>query len=215
MAKNKSLFEDVVQYFSSSDTQIYINNILATEVESIQFSYSSSHVPFYGYRSLVFDAAPLSRVAVQGSITLNYVGNAYLTGLLAGDIVENFVNKDNKDKSAVQFVNSEDFLQMTDTQLKLLRDDSRETIDTHRELFNDVLSKSRPEMTLGPVDIKIVDNTRFAERQTDIYRTTFEDNPHHQIQTLKGVYIDTMNSVRSVQNGVVKYLYTFIAKTII
>jgi len=207
-------------YYSSSQTQLYLNNILSKEIASIQFQYSSQHIPFFGYRSMHFDTVANSRVQVSGQLIVNYVANSYFTALIHGEGTSNTTPKKKGELDPPIAVGQDAVLQnfftMTDEELRVYREYENQR---YNESGNQILKGVRHEMVAPPFDIKVVDNSRFSSVATEIPIETEDDllieNEDKQIILIKDVFVDALSRVRSVEQGVIKDAYSFIAKTVI
>jgi len=209
-------------YYSSAQTQIFLNDTLSKEMASIQSQYSSIHVPFFGYRSMHFDTVANSRVQVSGQLIVNYVANSYFTALIYGeksDIDATGTTKDdvlNPKKAVGSDAVLQNFFTMTNEELRAYREYENQKYNIND---NQILKGLRPEMVSPPFDIKVIDNSRFSAVVTEAPVTTDDDiieqDIDKQIILIKDVFVDSLSRVRSIEQGVIKDAYSFIAKTVI
>ena len=198
-------------YYSSAQSQIYLNDTLTKEVASISFQYAAQHIPFYGYRSMHFDTVATSRVQVSGQIIINYIANSYFTALIQPEKFNAIEIQKSKYESDTVF-NQDDILHnfatMTDEELNVYREYQNQDAN---QLGNSIMGGVRPEMVATPFEIKVVDNSRFSESQDIASNTSYEDQ---QVILIKDVFVDSLSRVRSVEQGVIKDAYSFIARTV-
>jgi len=71
-----------MDYFSGSQTFLYIGDVLVDEVTSIQYSLSQTKAPIYGYASQMFDTVAVGQVGVSGNFTVNFKEAGYLWAVL-------------------------------------------------------------------------------------------------------------------------------------
>jgi hypothetical protein len=70
------------EYFSSSQTNLYIGDVLIDELVGLQFAISQRKRPIYGYASQLFDALAKATVIVEGSFEINFKESGYLFTVL-------------------------------------------------------------------------------------------------------------------------------------
>lgn len=70
------------EYFTSSQTSIYIGDVLIDEITNLEVSVSQRKQPIYGYASQLFDKVAKGIVQVQGSFSINFKESAYLVTVL-------------------------------------------------------------------------------------------------------------------------------------
>jgi len=204
-------------YYSSAQTQIFLNDTLSKEIASIQVQYSSIHVPFFGYRSMHFDTVANSRVQVSGQLIVNYVANSYFTALIYGEKGDVTADEDpEKPKAFGQDSVLQNFFTMTNEELKAYRISENQKYNTND---NQILKGLRPEMVAPPFDIQVIDNSRFSAVVTEAEVTPdndiIEQDMDRQVILIKDVFVDSLSRVRSIEQGVIKDAYSFIAKTVI
>lgn len=71
------------EYFSSSQVNLYIGDVLIDEATSLQLMVQQNQRPVYGYASQLFDATTRGTVLVQGEFTINFKESAYLHTVLS------------------------------------------------------------------------------------------------------------------------------------
>jgi len=196
-------------YYSSAQTQIYFNDHISNEIASIDFQYSSQHIPFFGYRSMHFDTVSNSRVQVSGRLIVNYLANSYFTSLIYPNAIEIEKSSEESKNAYSQDRVLRNFVTMTNEELNIYRNYNNQDANVSN---NSILDGVRPEMVALPFDIKIVDNSRFSvnDRIPSIL-----NNEDKQLIIIKDVFVDALSRVRSVEQGVIKDSYAFMAKTVI
>lgn len=65
-------------YYTSSQTAIYIGEVLVDEVTSMQWNVSQNKRPIYGYTSQLYDQLSKGQVLVHGTFTINFKEAGYL-----------------------------------------------------------------------------------------------------------------------------------------
>jgi hypothetical protein len=70
------------EYFTSSQTSLYIGDVLIDEITGLQVSVTQNKRPIYGYASQLFDKVAKGTVLVQGSFTINFKESGYLVTVL-------------------------------------------------------------------------------------------------------------------------------------
>ncbi len=70
------------EYFSASQMNIYIGDVLVDEVTSLSMTVQENKRPWYGYASPLFDAVSKGTVIVQGQFSINYKETGYLFNVL-------------------------------------------------------------------------------------------------------------------------------------
>lgn len=69
--RQKNLFKE--EYYSSTDTQIYIDDLEQTEIAYIGFSMQEQLLPLYGYSSRTFDDVAVGNRIVSGTLKVSIV----------------------------------------------------------------------------------------------------------------------------------------------
>lgn len=84
MAKNSPIFNKIydLDYFSDSQTFLYIGDVWVDEVTSIQYECRQTKTPIYGYASQLFDTTAAGHVLVQGAFSINFKEQGYLWAVL-------------------------------------------------------------------------------------------------------------------------------------
>lgn len=70
------------EYFSSSQVNLYIGDVLIDECCGLQVVLTQRKRPLYGYASELFDATARGTVIVQGSIEINFKESGYIFTVL-------------------------------------------------------------------------------------------------------------------------------------
>lgn len=221
MSKKNSLFDYFkYKYFNNANTKIYLNNgvkdVLTDEVVAVAYTYVGQHIPFYGYKSITYDAAPISRIIVQGQIVFNYTINGYIYNLLYGNVNEfdDSNSNNNTNLTADDFFAAESFKRFK--QARGMNDYM--TNDFYKQQKN-----VRKMSLMSPFDIKIKDSSlegeimdQFQNAYNADGNTKSEYKPNDFIETvvLKDVKLGSLISGRDVSSGVIKETYSFIGKTV-
>lgn len=71
-----------LDYFSGSQCQIFIGDVLVDEVTSLEYRTMQDKRPIYGYASQLWDDCAAGQVVVQGAFTINYKEQGYLWTVL-------------------------------------------------------------------------------------------------------------------------------------
>lgn len=71
-----------MDYFNSSQTFVYIGDVLVDEVTTFQYRTSQHKTPIYGYASQLWDEVAEGLVIVEGSFTINFKEQGYLWAVL-------------------------------------------------------------------------------------------------------------------------------------
>lgn len=71
-----------LDYYNSSQSFLYIGDVLIDEVTSLQYVTQQEKTPIYGYASQLFDTTSAGRVLVTGSFTINFKEQGYLWAVL-------------------------------------------------------------------------------------------------------------------------------------
>ncbi len=82
--KNSSLETRIfdLEYFSSSQSNIYIGDVLIDEITGLQVSVQQRKQPIWGYASQLFDKVARGTVMVEGNFTINFKESGYLYTVL-------------------------------------------------------------------------------------------------------------------------------------
>ncbi len=70
------------EYFSSTQMNIYIGDVLVDEITSLSFTVQEKKRPHYGYNSRLFDAVSKGTVIVEGQFSINFKESYYLFNVL-------------------------------------------------------------------------------------------------------------------------------------
>ena len=71
-----------LDYFSGSQTSLYIGDVWVDEITSLQYTVQQTKTPLYGYASQLFDDTAAGHVLVQGSMSINFKEQGYLWAVL-------------------------------------------------------------------------------------------------------------------------------------
>lgn len=71
-----------LDYFSGSQTFLYIGDVWVDEVTGLQFQIQQNKQPIYGYASQLWDDVSAGRVMVQGGFSINFKEAGYLWAVL-------------------------------------------------------------------------------------------------------------------------------------
>lgn len=71
------------EYFSGSQVNLYIGDVLIDEATSLQVSVTQRKRPIYGYASQLYDNVSCGTVIVEGSFEINFKESAYLHTVLS------------------------------------------------------------------------------------------------------------------------------------
>lgn len=66
------------EYFSGSQVNIYIGDVLIDEITSMSFQVTENKRVWYGYGSQIFDAVSKGTILVEGQFSINYKEAGYL-----------------------------------------------------------------------------------------------------------------------------------------
>lgn len=66
------------EYFSGSQVNLYIGDVLVDEVTGIQFQVTEQKRVWYGYGSQLFDAVSKGVILIEGQFSINYKESGYL-----------------------------------------------------------------------------------------------------------------------------------------
>lgn len=206
------------KYFNNANTKIFFSiggkRVHTDEVVAIAYTYVGQHIPFYGYKSITYDAAPISRIIVQGQIVFNYTINGYIYNLLYGDI-DSAIKADSTSDNNTNISTEEFFSDLSFERFK----EARGLDDYMGSDFSKPGKDIRKMSLMDPFDIIIEDST--LEREImDKFENIENDNIKYKPDDFKettiiaDVKLGSLISGRDVSSGVIKETYSFIGKTI-
>ena len=78
----QELFINKFDFYSGSQITVWFGNILIDDINSIQWVRTQSKMPIYGYASQLFDAVADGIVVIQGSFSVNFRQQGYISAVI-------------------------------------------------------------------------------------------------------------------------------------
>jgi len=199
------------EYFSGSQTSLFIGDIWVDDITDLSYSLTHSRRPIYGYGSQYFDFMPKGNILIEGSFSINFREPNYLWLILSRyekfDATKNIYNEKYKKDKGVEAFNA------------------RTYSGDRRKRFNDFFKTLDPKS----VQEKLVEQSK---EFNGIPETNDIENFNHRSfniligygdtlnkdaigETIKSVHIMGKSKIIDINGQPIKERYNFIARKLV
>jgi len=192
-------------YYCGGQAEIYLNDVLIDELNSLMFNTITNRSPIYGYASQLFDTVVKGNLIIHGTLTVNFIEAGYL----------NIIAQHLWDRSAPPNdlgISLRDSDLDTSTEFR-----ARQTINQIHQLGNKEFKKLATDLNKKQNGSHQV--TRFDKIPPfDIYAVFGnhrDPDANHTVKHIKGVYLTGESMVVEASGQPIMEQYSFIAHDIV